>query len=254
MRKARLLLAAALVCFAPLSVQAQDDAASKPMPDAERAQVEAVIKDYLINKHPEVLVDAMQELQRRDQASAENKTKQAISGAKDKIFNDPNTPVLGNPKGNVTVVEFYDYQCGYCKMSQNAMERLLKDDKNLRVVYKDFPILGPLSVTASKASFASIKQGKFQKFHDALMDKKDHLNEDTLYQTAKEVGLDVDQLKKDMADASIQKQIDDNLKLGNDTGVRGTPMFIINNEVYPGALDYDQLKKAIDNARAANKG
>jgi len=271
MRYLNLLAAAALIAFTPAlshaaiisqpgtpapvpaALDTTTPTTSKTFSDAERMGIEDIIHDYLINKHPEVLMEAMRELQKRDQATAETKSKAAIAGAKDKIYNDPNTQVGGNPKGNVTVVEFFDYQCGYCKMSEESILKLLKEDKEVKFLYKEFPILGPMSVTASKAAFASIKQGKYIKFHDALMAKKEHLSEDIIYQTAKDVGLDVEKLKKDAADEATAKIVDESLKLGTDVGVRGTPMFIIGDQVYPGALQYEQLKKAVDEARAAKK-
>lgn len=250
------LLSAATLMLPPVS-RAQDETPATPAPgvkvfsDSEKAAIEDVVRDYLVTKHPEILMDAMKELQRRDQASAETKAEEAITTFKSQLFNDPNTPVGGNPKGDVTMIEFFDYQCGYCKMSEEAVLKELKEDKNVKFLYKDFPILGPMSVTAAKASFAAARQGKYVKFHDALMAKKDHVSEDMIYQTAKESGLDVEKLKKDMADDGIMKLIDANLKLGTDIGVRGTPMFIIGTQIYPGALQYDQLKKAVDDARAA---
>jgi protein-disulfide isomerase len=253
MRFLTFLFALSLLLSSNLSFA--DDAAvtPKPLTDAERAAIEGVIKDYLTNKHPEVMVEGMQELQKRDQAGAETKSKQAVQESHDKIFNDPATPVGGNPKGDVTIVEFYDFQCGYCKMSEEATEKLLKTDKNVKFVYKDFPILGPMSTQASKAALASIRQDKFVAFHDALMNRKEHLSDDIIYQTAKQVGIDVDRLKKDMGDDAIAKQIEANLKLGSDIGVRGTPMFIVGEQVYPGALQYDQIKKAVDDVRTGSK-
>jgi protein-disulfide isomerase len=220
--------------------------------DAQKADIQNIIKDYLTKDHPEVLIAASQELQRRDEVSAKTKTETALKTLKDKIFGDVNSPIGGNPKGDVTVVEFFDYQCGYCKMAETAVEKLLKEDKNVKFIYKDFPILGPVSVTAAKASFAAARQGtpSYIKFHDALMAKKDHLNEDMIYQTAKDAGLDVDKLKKDMGDDAITKLIEANVELGKDVGVRGTPMFIVGEQVIPGALEYDQLKKTVDDERS----
>jgi protein-disulfide isomerase len=272
MRKVSLFLAAAIMGLVPAFTHAQDavstpvtpapvamtaasPTAGKTFSDSDRAAIEDIIKDYLVNKHPEVLMQAMQELQKRDQATAEAKSQSAIKTAHDKIYSNPTTPVGGNAKGDVTMVEFFDYQCGYCKMSEESIQRILKEDKNVKFIYKDFPILGAPSVTAAKAALAINKQGtaKYIKFHDLLMAKKDHLTDDMIDQAAKDSGADVDKMKKDMADDDIAKQIQANLDLGNDVGVRGTPMFIVGEQVYPGALQYDQLKKAVDEARTANK-
>jgi len=262
-----LLLTAAFVgfsapCFAadapapPVPAPAAATPASQAGPaftDAQRTEIEDIIKSYLVDKHPEVMVEGLQNVQKREQEKAESKSKEQVGANKDKIFNDPSSPVGGNPKGDVTVVEFYDYQCGYCKMSEESVERLLKEDKNVKFVYKDFPILGPVSGEAAKASMASIKQGKFQAFHDALMTKKEHITSDMIYQTAKDVGLDVEKLKKDMADSAINDAINKNLKLGQEIGVRGTPMFIVNDATFPGALQYEQLKQAVSDARTGKK-
>ncbi len=260
MRKAVLFLTVAMLGIAPsLSFAAEPPAAPVPaapvgsFTDAQRAEVESIIKDYLTSKHPEVLAQGLQTLQKREQDTAEAKTKEEINNAKDKIFNDPTSPVAGNPKGNVTIVEFYDYQCGYCKMSEDAVEKLLKEDKNIKFIYKEFPILGPVSAEASKAALASVKQGKFQALHAALMNKKEHLTSEMIYQIAKDAGLDVEKLKKDMAENALNDALNTNLKLGQDIGVRGTPMFIVNENIYPGAIQYDQLKKAVADVRSETK-
>ncbi len=218
--------------------------------DSQRGEIEQIIKEYLSKKNPEVLVEAMKELQQREQSTAEAKTKDAVSQFHDKIMNDPETPTSGNPKGDITIVEFYDYQCGYCKMTEEAVRKVMHEDKNIRLVYKNYPILGQVSVIASRAALASVRQNKFVAFHEALMDKKEHLTEPMIYDVAKSVGIDVEKLKKDMNDDKVSKAIDDNMKLGNDVGVRGTPMFVINDQIYPGAMQYDQMKSAVKDVRA----
>jgi protein-disulfide isomerase len=221
--------------------------------DPQRVEIESIIKEYLTDKHPEVMAQGLELLQKREQDASDSKSKQAVQKARDRIYDDVVSPVGGNPKGDVTVVEFFDYQCGYCKMSEDSVEHLLKDDKNVKFIYKEFPILGPASADAAKASLASAKQGKYKPFHDALMAKKEHLTTELIMATAKDVGLDMDKLKKDMADASVTDEIASTLKLGQDIGVRGTPMFIINDNVYPGAMQPDQLKQAVSDARNPEK-
>lgn len=252
MRFALALVALLLSGLTP--VLADDKAAT--LPEGQKAAIEELIKNYLTKDHPEIVMQAMQELQKRDQASAEAKTVESIKTNKAKIYDDANTPVGGNPKGDVTIVEFSDFQCGYCKMSEPFIEKILKEDKGIRFIYKDFPVLGPQSITASKVALAVFRQGgsdKYIKYHDDLLAKKEHLTDDMIYQAAKDAGVNVDKAKKDAADDAMQKQIQANLDLGVDIGVRGTPMFIIGNNVYPGALQYDQLKQAISDARAASK-
>lgn len=248
-----LLLAFGLILIAALPVQATQLSTNGDggFSDEQKAAIQDVIKEYLTKEHPEVIVEAMKEIQHREQTTAESKSQEAIKTAKDKIYNDPDTPVGGNPKGSVTVVEFFDYQCGYCKMTESAVQQLLKENKEVKFIYKDFPILGPMSTTAAKVALASARQGnaKYIKFHNALMNVKDHLSEDSIYQTAKEVGLDVEKLKKDAADDGIAKIAQANVDLGTEIGVRGTPLFIVGEKIYPGALQADQLKKAVEDAR-----
>jgi protein-disulfide isomerase len=140
-------------------------------------------------------------------------------------------------------------------MSEPYLEKILNEDKGVRFIYKNFPVLGPASTAAAKASFAALRQGpdKFVKFHEALMGKKEHLNDDIVDQTAKDAGLDIERLKKDVGDDAIQKQVQAGLDLGTEIGVRGTPFFIVGGKVYPGAMEYEQFKKAIADARAPAK-
>src|SRR5262249_763354 len=146
------------------------------------------------------------------------KSKEAIKTNHDKLYSDPNTPVVGNPKGAVAVVEFFDYACPYCKSTEPTIEKLLKDDKNVKFVYKDYPILGPASAEAAKAALAAAKQGKYEQMHNKLMTAAiphgapDAASADpAIFKAAKELGLDVEKLKKDMTDEAINKQIQDNV-------------------------------------------
>lgn len=249
MRFAVLLLTFLTLGLAPVFSQAAD---TKGFSDDQRTAIEGIIKDYL-TKNPEVIVGALREAQKREESMAETKSKEAIAKTRGKIYEDSTSPVGGNPKGDVTIVEFFDYQCGYCKMAQEAVEKLLKEDKNVKFIYKDFPILGPMSLEASKASLAAAKQGKFEKFHNVLMSSKERLSDSMILKIAKDAGLNADKLKKDMADEAIMNILKENLELGRTIGVRGTPMFIIGEQVYPGAMQYEQLKKAVEDARAAGK-
>ena len=181
------------------------------------------------------------------------KSQHAVADNHDKLFNDANAPVGGNAKGDVTVVEFFDYQCGYCKQTQEFILKLLDADKNVKIIFKEFPILGPNSVQAAKAALASVRQDKYIKFHNALLATKDHLTDDVIAKVAKDAGLDVEKMKKDMADPVIEAIVKANQDLGSEIGARGTPTFVIGDQVYPGALPYDQLKKTIDDARKNSK-
>lgn len=220
---------------------------------AQKTEIEAVARQLLIEKEPEIIMKAIEVLKQREQTQQLAIGKEAVNKNKERIYNEPTSPVLGNPKGDVTIVEFYDYACGYCKMAQPTIKALLEQDKNIRFIAKEFPILGEGSILASRAAIASIKQNKFEKFHDVLMSFRGAMNEAAIMDAAQRSGLDTAKLKRDMNDKSIDETIATNRKLGNDLGVRGTPMFIIGDVVNPGALDEAALKQAVINARNAAK-
>ncbi|HYD68286.1 DsbA family protein [Azospirillum sp.] len=238
-----LTAALALTALAPVA-QAQTPAFN----DMQRRAIEEVVRDYLV-KHPEVIMEAIEELQKRERAETAERQKTALSGNKQKIFQDPASPVGGNPQGDVTVVEFFDYQCGYCKAVTGDVATLLKTDGKVRFVYKEFPILGPASVTAAKAALAARAQGKYEALHNALMANKGQLDDAKIFQIAAGAGLDVDKLKKDMATPDVEQAIGANHALAEALGIRGTPAFVVGNELVPGAIKLDEMKKLVALAR-----
>ena len=246
-------LSAVIVGLMPTLAFAADPAAPTAFTPAQKAEVEAIVRDLLTKKDPEIVMMAAQEIQRRESGELAIKSQKAASENHEKLYNDANAPVGGNAKGGVTLVEFFDYQCGYCKKAQDDVLKLLNTNKDLRVVYKEFPILGPTSVVASKAALASVKQDKYIKFHDALLAVKDHLSDDSVFKVAKDVGLDVEKLKKDMEDPAIAAMLKANQDLGGEIGARGTPTFVVGDQVYPGAIPYDQLKQSIDDSQKTGK-
>jgi len=227
--------------------------AGSALTDAQKTEVEAVVRELLTKKEPEIIIKAAEAAQGKMEKAASEKGQENITKYQQQLNNDPASPVAGNPKGDVTVVEFFDYSCGYCKMAQAHVEKLLGEDKNVRFVFKEFAILGPASVTASQAALASAAQGKYLDFHNALMKSKAHLDEGIIFEIASEVGLNVDKLKKDMKDDKIAKEMKDTHDLADALSIHGTPSFIIGGKLYPGALPYEQLKIAIDEARKAKK-
>ncbi|NTU76363.1 MAG: DsbA family protein [Alphaproteobacteria bacterium] len=229
------------------------DTPAAPFTDAQKAAVEQIVRDLLTKKEPDLVIKAVQEIQGREEKETATKGKEAVIKNHDKIFNDASAPVGGNPKGDVTVVEFFDYQCGYCKMTQEIVGKLVAEDKNIKLVYKEYPILGPDSARVAKAALASVKQGKYVKFHDALMATKEPLADDALFRVAKDVGLDVEKLKKDMDDEAIEKMVKANREVGVEIGARGTPTFVIGEQVFPGAVPLESLKQAIAEARKSAK-
>lgn len=222
------------------------DALSKAQAD----QVREIVRQYLI-ENPEVLVEAMQVLDERQQAAVEQAQKEALKTHAEQIFNDPGSPVLGNPDGDVTLVEFFDYQCGYCKAVYPAVMKAAAEDKGLRVVMKEYPILGPESLYASRAALASREQGKYAEFHAALMAHKGKLEEATVDDIARKTGLDLAKLKADMAGAAVEDQIGTTMALARALGIRGTPAFVVGETLLPGAVPLERLKQEIAKVRQA---
>ncbi len=210
--------------------------------------IEKIVHDYLL-KNPEVLIEAMTALDTKQTAADKKQQNGAIAKHHDAIFNDPTSFVAGNPKGDVTIVEFFDYNCGYCKRAFAPLMNTIKDDGNVRLILKEFPILGPTSVVATHATLAARKQGKYFEMHKALYLHKGGIDDDAIMTLAKSVGLDTTKLRRDMKDPEIDKIIARNEKLASELGVNGTPSFIIGDTPHPGALSANELKAAIKAAR-----
>lgn len=212
--------------------------------------IDSAIERY-IQSHPEVIEQSLQALEAKREAEEKVRQKAAIGKRQSDLLHDPASPVSGNPKGEITLVEFFDYRCGFCKRAAGAVTQLQKEDPRVRVVYKDFPILGEPSELAAKAALAANLQGKHQAFHEAALGSKNEITKDELLRIAGEVGLDASRLETDMANPEWQAVIDRNRALARDLGINGTPGFIVGTELVPGALDLNGLKELI--VRAVNK-
>lgn len=217
---------------------------------AEKAEIETIIHDYLV-EHPEVLVKAFDALEKKQAAAELAETKAAVEQNRKAIYDNPMDYVTGNPDGDVTIVEFFDYQCGYCKRSFEPLMDFVKADGNIRLILKEFPILGPVSLSASQAAIAAKKQGRYMEMHAALYEHKGGLDEDGIYEIAEDVGLDLAKLKKDMADPAIQDHVSRTYRLAEQLGVDGTPAFIVGGTMYPGAADKERLEKIVKDARGS---
>ena len=222
-------------------------AASNFTPD-QKKEIEAIVGGYL-KTHPDVLIDALQAADEKMKADAKEKANQAFAANKQEIFDDPQSPVAGNPNGNVTLVEFFDYRCPYCKQVEPSLEKLLGDDPQLKFVFKEFPVLGPDSEVAARVALAARKQGKYASFHRAMMGTTGHIDEAVIFKVAASVGLDVDRLKQDMTSPDIEKELKANLDLGKSLDLDGTPSFIVGNTIVPGAISASDLKQLIADAR-----
>ena len=199
-----------------------------------KSDVEKIIRDYLIEK-PEVLMEAQQSFEKKQRDQQKQKAVTAIKDNAKALFHAPLSPIGGNKDGDVTVVEFFDYNCPYCRQSAKQLDIFTQSDKKIRVVYKEFPIFGGASKLAAEAALASKKQGKYQKFHEALLSGKGRLTAATIYKKAKDVGLDVDKLKTDMKSDDVAKEINEVAGLASKLGIQGTPAYLVGNNLIPGA-------------------
>lgn len=240
----RLSLLVLLLLVATLPARADD-----PSP-AEVQKIQKIVHDYL-QQHPEVVIDALQEYQKKQDAAKADQVRQTIDAARDELLKDTTNPVGGNPKGDVTIVEFFDYRCPYCKAVAPDLQKALSTDGNVRLVYKEFPILGPESIVASKAALAAMAQGKYQPFHDKLIAFKGSLDDTAIYSLAADSGLDVTRLKADMDKPEVKDQIARNYRLADKLSIQGTPAFIIGDVLLPGAASFDELIAAFKRARAS---
>ena len=243
----RASLAAALVCgFIAASEAAPSKAAE--MPTEQRQAIEGIIHDYLLH-NPDVLLEALRGAEEKLNHDADIKAAKVLNDRQSEVFDDHETPVAGNPRGDVTIVEFFDYRCPYCKQVLPSLQTLLKEDHNLRFVFKELPVLGPQSVTAAHAALAAQRQGKYEAFHNAMMATKGQITDETVYKVAGSVGLDVDRLKQDMSRPEIDQALKANLALADALNIHGTPGFIIGKHIVPGAVDLDSLRNMIADAR-----
>jgi protein-disulfide isomerase len=239
------LLALAL-CGAPPAASAQS------FSDGQRGDIEVIVRNYLI-AHPEVLEEAMAELTKRQAAAETEKHEASISKNAELIFNSPRGVTIGNKDGDVTFVEFFDYNCGYCKRAMSDMLTLMKTDPKLKVVLKEFPVLGPGSVEAAQVAVAARMQDpvgkKYLDFHQKLLGGRGQADKARAMAAAKDAGFDMARLEKDFASPEVRATIDENFKLAEDMGMNGTPSYVIGKQVVVGAVGLDGLKEKIGIAR-----
>lgn len=219
----------------------------------DRSAIEAIVKDYLI-KNPEIMLDVQNALETKQAAAARVGQREAITANADKLFNSPMDAVFGNPNGDVTVVEFFDYNCGYCKHALPDMDALLKSDPNVRFVMKEFPILGPDSVRAHMVAkaFRSLMPDKYLEFHRALLGQQGRATEQSAIDVAVKLGADEAQLREKMKAPEIATAFQDNYQIANALNITGTPSYIIGEEVVPGAIGLEGLAQKIADQRDAN--
>ena len=216
----------------------------------DQQRLERIIRDYLTN-NPQILVEMTTELDKRQAIEDASRQTKVISDNADAIFRSPVSHVAGNPNGDVSVVEFFDYNCPYCRRALHDVVKLINDDGKVRLVLKELPILSDDSVAAAKLALASNKQGKYFEMHQKLLSQPGRADKEKALGIAKDLGLDTDQLQKDAEDPDIKKALDEANDLAQKLGLKGTPLFLIGDRVIPGAPDdlFDQLKAKVAEVR-----
>ena len=237
-----LAIAAAMMALTwPVSAQSFNDQQKQEMGD--------FIRSYLL-EHPEILREMADKLEQQDQQDEQIARTEGLAKQKDVVFRHDGDAVIGNPKGDVTIVEFMDYNCGWCKRSVGEVQAPVEIDKNLKIVLKEFPIFGQHSEFAAKAALASIRQGKYWPFHQAMFAHEGQITDQVVLEIAKGQGLDVAKLNEDMKDQKVLNTISANYDLAKTLKLNGTPAFIVDSKVFPGYLPLDALEAAIAEVRA----
>lgn len=216
--------------------------------DKQRDEIGSIVREYLL-LHPEVLTEASQELERRQQLADEEKRKEVITANATQIFRSKADLVAGNPQGSVTMVEFFDYNCAWCKKGVSEVLKLLETDKDLRLVLKEFPIFGEDSEYAARAALASQAQGKYWPFHLAMLQHEGKVTKQAVDEIAATQDLDMARLKADMDAAAIADIIASNQALAQTLTISGTPAFVIGTNLIPGYLPHDELQAAVQEVR-----
>jgi len=243
-------LRAALVLAATCGTLAAATAPAAAFTDAEKAEIGTIVREYML-KNPELLQEVVSELEKRQQAAKTGDRAKVLAEMKDIIFNSPRGVVIGNPKGDVTLVEFFDYNCGYCRQALKDVEKLIKADPNLKVVLREFPVLGPQSVEAAQVAVAvrMVAPDKYLAFHQALLNGRGQVDRAKALAAAKEVGIDTALLQKQATSPELNATLDESMKIAQGLGLDGTPSFVVGDDVIVGAVGYDKLKQATDAAR-----
>lgn len=237
-----------LVAAVLFALALQLPAAAQPFSPDQKKAIEEIVRAYIL-KNPEIIREAVEALQAKEQQSAEERRVEALARLKDELAFDPGSPVLGNPTGDVTVVEFFDYRCPYCKRMAEVITELIKEDGNIRHVMKELPIFGPESVYASRAALAAVSQGKYESLYRLLIGARGALDRDTVMKLARKAGLDLGKLARDMESPQVEAALSRNRDLAATLEVAGTPTFIVGRRFVPGAINLDEFKAIVARAR-----
>lgn len=247
-----LLALAAAVLALPGDAAAQSGPRSFPdgLTDQQKKEVRELVGEYL-RDNPEIVLEAIQILQQREQARQNERQRSNLAASRRELERDPTSPVGGNPKGDITIVEFFDYRCGFCKQVFPAIQELLRTDGNIRWVFKELPILTPGSRIAAKAALAAWNQDRdrYMDFHTALMESQGSLSERKILRIAKDAGLDPETIRARLNDPAVEEALQRNSRLAERLGIRGTPGFVIGDQVVPGAIDLRTMRRMVKELR-----
>lgn len=241
---------AAMLFASPAS--AADTSKNLPFSPDQKAAMEDFVRDFILN-NPEVLMESVNRYKQQEEKKADSDALTALEKYKDFIYNNKDMPQTGNPKADITVVEFFDYNCGYCKRAYEAVQETLDKDKNVRFIFVELPILSEQSKTAADWAMAAQKQGKYFEFHKGLMTFNGPKNEEAMAKVAKDIGLDVEQMKKDAASPETKALLAKKVEVAQALRITGTPGFIVGDQIVRGYVPYDGMKAIIDEARKGKK-
>ena len=239
-----------LICLIIFCITATAATFAAEFNDQQKSEIESIIYDYLVN-NPEVIEEAQEELDRRKEEEARIRAEKLTSDKDGLLFASENQAVMGNPDGDITLVEFFDYNCGYCKRSLADILKILKNDDQVKVVLKEFPILGEESLQAAQISVAAniIDPEKYPKFHEKLMLTRNRVDANLALNVAKKVGYDVEAIDNMIESPTIVTAIQEVYQLAENLSLSGTPAFVLGDEVIRGAIEYDKLTEKIDSLR-----
>jgi protein-disulfide isomerase len=240
---------AVILLFVSSGTNAQTPAsAAKPISAEQRETIETVLREYLL-KNPSIIREASQALQQQEEREKQERAKAGLKTFNAEIYSDQDSPSVGNPKADVTVVVFFDYNCGYCKGTVPELENLVKQDPSLRLIYKEYPILGAQSLIAARAALAASRQGKYVEFHRALMASQ-AIDIAVVKAISVRLGLNYAKLRQDMDDPQLTESLQRNIRLANSLEINGTPAYIVGGRLIPGAIDATALAQLVSDERA----
>ncbi len=245
-------IAATLVCGLVFTAFGPGAQAEEGFAEAQKSEIQTIVKQYLM-ENPEVLVESLEAYRVKEEREQEEQSAAKVTESLSYLTRS-DAPSAGNADGSITIVEFFDYNCGYCKRALPDIQKVLNEEKDVRFIFQEMPILGPTSFTAAQWALAAHKQGKYFEYHTALMDHRGAKNESELTKIADKLGLDTKKMKQDANSEDVKSMLNKSMQTARDIGIQGTPAFIVNGELVRGYMGPDGMKAAIENARGKKEG